>query len=342
MYKLLDWIDEDSLEDELSFNECAVEYLENHNHLIYDSYLFENINAIHIIEKRIIYYDGIDKDGCICDSVFLNSNMNAINYLRNNPQYIKGEQLFCYEYGIEFVDDLIKNNELHKIDWCALSSNPAAMHILNDPAYFEYIDWCEILYNENAVEIVKNNLDMVDEYWDIICKEPHLTSIVEENMDNVDWNYLSYNYNATHILEKNMDRINWMCLSKNHNAIHILENNLDKIHVESLIRNKNGFTLLLRIRHVFNERIDDYALRDYHENIVFDYFDYCETMNIKFNLPKLLSLYAYTAKHLEYLKNNQNDIDYFALSQNPNIFEYDYKRMRETRQSLLWYNDIKK
>jgi hypothetical protein len=42
---------------------------------------------------------------------------------------------------------------------------------------------------------------------------------------------------------------------------------------------------------------------------------------------------------MEFLKHNHY---YPYLSMNRNIFEYDYKRMRETRQSLLWYNDIKK
>jgi len=42
---------------------------------------------------------------------------------------------------------------------------------------------------------------------------------------------------------------------------------------------------------------------------------------------------------MEILQHNNY---YSLLSANPNIFEYDYKRMRETRQSLLWYNDIKK
>jgi len=91
--------------------------------------------------------------------------------------------------------------------------------------------------------------------------------------------------------------------------------------------------LLLRIQHIFDE--DNL----YDNNIVFKYFDYCEKNNISFNLIKSLSECGYTEKHMDFLKNNDG---YKYLSANPNIFEYDYKRMRETRQSLLWYNDIKK
>jgi len=300
MYKLRDWVDETKLTKSLSSNERAVEYLENHELLIDNIFIVENENAIHIIEKRI-QYDKYKR---------INYNKNAVNFLRNNRQYIDYAILCGVEHGIEFVDELIKNNELDKINWRSLSRNPAAMHILNDPKYYKYIDWFGILYNENAVEFVKNNIQ-VYKYWRRIMVHPHLIDIIEQNIDKIDCYYLSSNYNAIHILEKNMDKIN----------------------MNDLRWNKNGFNLLLRLNHIFNDI--DY----YHENIIFDYFDYCEKNNIQFNLIQKLSLYGYTEKHMDFLKHINN---YECLSMNPNIFEYDYKRMRETRQSLLWYNDIKK
>jgi len=301
MYKLRDWVDEDELCETLSMNERAVEYLENHERLIDIFLIFQNEQAIYIIEKRIQY----DEYGDV------NFNKNAVNFLRNNRQYIHYDILCKYEYGIEFVDELIKHNQLEKINWYHLSMNPAAMHILNNPKYYKYIDWCHIIYNKNAVELVKNNLHMVEKYLDVIFYQPHLMDIIEQNMDKIDWCMLSRNYNAIHILEKNLDRVN----------------------IRELCKNKNGFQLLLQLNHVFN---DDYI---YHKNIVFEYFDYCEKNNIQFNFIKNLSEYGYTEKHMDFLKHNYN---YHNLSKNPNIFEYDYKRMRETRQSLLWYNDIKK
>jgi len=323
MYKLRDWVDETQLCETLSDNERAVEYLENHEHLIVENNIFKNENAIHIIEKRI------QKDFYR----LINYNKNAVNFLRNNPQYIKYDIICLYAHGIEFVDELIKNNELDKIHWGTLSGNPAAMHILNDPKYYEYIQWQTIVGNKNAVELVKNNLHMVEKYWFDICTQPHLMDIIEQNMDKVDWDGLSQNYNAIHILEKNLDKIYWNKLSENYNAIHILEQNIDKISVERLCWNKNGFQLLLRLNHAFR---DDCI---YNIHIVFNYFDYCEKNNIPFNLISYLSKYGYTEKHMEFLKHNNNHV---YLSKNPNIFEYDYKRMRETRQALLWYNDIKK
>jgi len=302
MYKLRDWVDETKLDSNLSLNERAVEYLENNEHLIDDECIFINENAIHIIEKRIQY----DVNGLV------NYNKNAVNFLRNNRKYIDYEVLCGEEHGIEFVDELIKNDELiNKLDLRLLSRNLAAMHILNDPKYYQYIVWREILYNKNAVDLVKNNLHMVDEYWNIICLQPHLVDIIEQNMD----------------------KIAWGCLSRNNNAIHILEKNIEKINVKILCCNKNGFKLLVLLQHEFNNN------KDYDKNIVYEYFDYCEKNNIQFNLIKMLSKHGYTEKHMDFLKHNHN---YWYLSSNENIFEYDYKRMRETRQSLLWYNDIKK
>jgi hypothetical protein len=301
MYKLRDWVDETQLTKDLSYNERAVEYLENHEHLIDKHWIFENVNAMDIIEKRIQY----NKYGVI------NRNKCAVNFLRNNRQYIDYNILCRYEHGIEFVDELIKNNELDKIPWYELSRNPAAMHILNDPKYYKNINWVGLLYNDNALELVKNNLHMFENNWGMLSGHAGLIDIIEQNMDKIDWYYLSSNYNAIHILEKN----------------------LDKINIRTLCHNKNGFQLLLQLDHEFKNNIN------YDKNIVFEYFDYCVKNNIPYNCIYLLSKYGYTEKHMEFLKHNY---DYYWLSMNPNIFEYDYKRMRETRQSLLWYNDIKK
>jgi len=53
MYKLRDWVDETRLTNNLSYNERAIEYLENNMHLIDNYCILNNENAIHIIEKRI-------------------------------------------------------------------------------------------------------------------------------------------------------------------------------------------------------------------------------------------------------------------------------------------------
>jgi len=240
MYKLRDWVDETRLTISLSCNDRAVEYLENHEHLIDNYHIFKNENAIHIIEKRMKYEY----------SYMMNYNANAVNFLRNNPQYINYEMLCEVEHGIKIIDEIIKNNKIRTIelDWDRLSENCYAMHILTNPKYFQFINWCHILYNKNAAELVKNNLHEVSSKWYTICEQPHLIDLIEQNMD----------------------KINWQALSHNYNAIHILEKNINKIHVDGLCFNKNGFNLLLKLHHNFNNN------KWYDKNIVFEYFDYCE------------------------------------------------------------------
>jgi hypothetical protein len=304
IYKLRSWVDEDVLVSDLSLNVNAVDYLKNHEHLI-NYYIYNNENAIELITKRF----------ALKKTKRINYNKNAVNLLRNNPEFIDYSILCGQEHGIEFVDKLIENNELDKINWSGLSKNPAAMHILNDPKYYEYINWYGIIHNPNAVELLKNNLHMVDKYWYHICLQPHLIDIIKENMDKVNWMALSSNCNAIDILEKNMDKVHWECLAGNENAISILENNMQNIDISCLCNNKNGFRLLLRLGCRFNESMY------YHENIIYEYFKYCEEQGL--------------------LSNICNTVNPEDLSKNAYIFEYDYNKMSETRRSLPWYNHIK-
>jgi len=234
-------------------------------------------------------------------------------------KYFKDKQknldnLKVYENGVKCIEELIKSEDYYKINWVLLSLNPQAMHILNNPKCYMYIYWRHIINNPEACELLQNNLDKVERYWYDISKKPYLIDIIE----------------------KNIDKIDWIGLSENYNAIHILEKNIDKVNINKLRYNKNGFTLLLSMGEIFDDE------HEYTSQIVYDYFDYCEKNNITFNLTKLLSEYGYTHNHLEFLQNNHGHINYQYLSLNPNIFEYDYKNMCITRQSMSWYNDIKK
>jgi hypothetical protein len=237
--------------------------------------LSENPAAMHILNDPK-YYEYIHWYKILC-------NKNAAELVKNNLHMVeKHWDVICGQpHLIEIVNDNIEKCK-NKINWYTLSRNPAAMHILNDPKYYEYIDWYTILYNENAAELVKNNLHMVDKYWYDICLQPHLIGIIEENMD----------------------KINWAGLSKNYEAIHILEQNIDKINVDNVRYNKNGFQLLLQLNHEFNKVYDNHEIyHAYHKNIVLEYFDYCEKNNIQFTLIHQLAGYGYTEKHINFVIN---------------------------------------
>jgi hypothetical protein len=301
-YKLRSWIDETKLTYFLSCNENAVEYLKNNPGLINDHLIFRNANAMDIIEERIEY----DIENSI------NYNKNAVTYLRNNRKYVRYDILCNYDYGIEFMEELIQKNNLCAIKWAKLSMNPAAMYIFENKRFYKYIHWRHIIYNVNCENMLKYNLDKVNNYWYDICAQPHLINLIMDNMD----------------------KINWWGLSMNYNAIHILKNNLDKVDIPRLQLNKHGFEILLKLNHVFD--FDNY----YHENIMLDYFDYCDNNGIHVHFINKMALHACTEKHFDYLQKNRDIINYSLLSQNPNIFVYDYEKMKNIRTMLPWYNHI--
>ena len=76
-----------------------------------------------------------------------------------------------------------------KIDWSHLSSNPAAIHLLEANQY--KIDW----------------------FW--LSQNPAAIHLLETNQDKINWCLLSQNPAAIHLLEANQDKINWYWLSRN-------------------------------------------------------------------------------------------------------------------------------
>ena len=113
-----------------------------------------------------------------------------------------------------------------KINWCWLSKNPNAIHLLENN--LNKVDWDILSSNSNAIHILENNLNKVD--WDILSSNPNAIHLLENNLNKVDWDALSSNPNAIHILENNLDKVDWDLLCYNPNAIHLLKNNQDKIN----------------------------------------------------------------------------------------------------------------
>jgi hypothetical protein len=302
MYKLRDWIDKDKLTNRLSCNVNAVDFLENNMHLVDAYYIYFNINAITILEKKI---------GCDNYSL-INYNEEMITFLRNNTKFIN-YYVLCYNCkAIDFVNNVLDDNKWYLLNWTALSRNPAAIDILNNPKYYDKINWNEIIENPNACELLKKNIDKIDNLWITISSKPYLIDLIENNLSKIDWSMLS----------------------RNCNAIHILENHMDKINIHYLYHNANGFELLLKLHHVFDPE------RNYHKNIILQYFDYCLKNDIPFNHLDGITEHGYSEIHFNYLYKNKHVLNYNILSLNPNIFIYDYVGMRKKRQSLSWYNDL--
>ena len=94
-------------------------------------------------------------------------------------------------------------------------------------------------------------------------------------------------------------KLKWMGLSRNINASHMLENNLDKVSWYELSKNPAAIHLL--------------------EN----------------NLDKVLqSTLSLNSAAIHILKNNLDKVNWEWLSTNPNIFTYDYSKLKESKKDL--------
>ena len=102
------------------------------------------------------------------------------------------------------------SNNLDKVNWCNLSSNPSAINILLNN--FDHIETDSLIYNENAMDILC--FFIID--WDVLSINSDYIELLEENIDKLNWSLLYENPNVIKILEKNQDKINWYRLSSNH------------------------------------------------------------------------------------------------------------------------------
>ena len=156
------------------------------------------------------------------------------------------------------------------------------------------ICWFDLFENPYAYD---------DEYnvnWSNICKNTNtkiikvLEKIIDTNFDKIDWVILSANPSAISILEKYPDMINWTALSRNKNAMHLLEQNLEKIDWDYLCTNPSAISLLEK------------------------------------NMDKINWTYlSINPNAIHLLEKNIDKIDWRIISLNPQIYNYDYKSLKE-------------
>ena len=75
------------------------------------------------------------------------------------------------------------------------------------------INWSELSSNPNAIHLLENNMDKIK--WRALSENQNSIHLLENNMDKINWHRLSANPNAIHLLEKNIDKIDWIVLSTN-------------------------------------------------------------------------------------------------------------------------------
>jgi hypothetical protein len=187
----------------------------------------------------------------------LNKCKEAIQYLRENPQYICWDILSMNPFAIdlllenqdkiwwtsfcknpEAIDIILKNPE--NIDWSYLSTNPEAIDILTkNPDKINYLYLSE---NPNALHLIIEHLETAfivksafEENILLKLKSEYICSLcVNENKELIEYIYLNYK-----------DYICWKTLSRNPAAIDILLENMDKIDYKYLSANPKATKIMM-------------------------------------------------------------------------------------------------
>ena len=193
--------------------------------------------------------------------------------------------------------------DINKLDWYRLSEslNPNVISLLEK--YPEKIYWFKLSQNPNAIALLEKYPEKI--HWGYLSQNtnPNAMHLLEKNLDKLDtycWEMLSKNLNATALLEKNLDKLDrtcWSWLSENPNAMHILEKNPHKIDWFHLSKNSNPYAISL----------------------------------LEKNPDKISCFWlSKNPNAMHILEKNQHKLDrssWSSISDNPSMFEIDYKTM---------------
>lgn len=218
------------------------------------------------------------------------------------------------------------------IDYSMLSSNPAAIHMLE--AEPELIDWDQLCFNPMAgALIIKYQYMIRDDNWWALSANPSVVELLKEYPDKICWNNLALNTNpkAVTLIESYIGwdpnlkkashpyRIDWFHLSSNPNAAHLLQAYTNMIDYYRLATNPNEHAIKL-LKQYINERngISINILRALSLNP--KAIDMIERfMNLMDETCWANLSYNEMAIHI--LETNQDKIDWKALSTNPAAIE---------------------
>ena len=224
----------------LSRNEAAVDILRYHpdsivmHELVYNTnplvfnvfdtlitYFCKNIRTCDIWQMSSLCAEFLKRHPDLIQPSF-SRNTAAVDFLRENPQYIDWPRLSGNSAAI---DILMANPD--KIDFRGLSLNPAAVDILaNYPEMLnrmDVYDWYFLNYNTNPdiINFLEANPDKIN--WRILCRhQPDAVQRLRKNMERIDWHELHYNYAATDFILEHPDKIEWNLLVQHPNIFRAM------------------------------------------------------------------------------------------------------------------------
>jgi hypothetical protein len=230
------------------------------------------------------------------DKYSISANPVLIDLIKTYPEIINwdGLSLNSHPYAIELIEKKLEDPQIdrdmsRKISWYSLSTNRSAIHILK--ANPDKIEWGALSCNPNAIELLK---ERIMENLDIDNMD---VDDIDINLINkqIWWSYLSDNDAAIELLLMKPDKIVWVALNNNKNAIDLLEANPDKINWTNISNNSGA-------GHLIEQNLDKINWK------------------LLTNNPCAIDL----------VKANQDKVEeWYYLSQNPNIFTYNYELLTE-------------
>ena len=246
--------------------------------------------------------------------------------------------------NIEYMYKLRDWIPLNKLSWSGLSKNPRAIYMLEMNK--ENIDWRSFSLNPNAMYLLYNKKKKIN--WENLSENPGAILFLKKNLNKVSWYNLSANptKEAIEILMENMDKIQWTSLSKNSvdEAIDLLKEYPHKICWDELSRNPNKKACKLLLKNMekinwwlFSLNSSEWSvkiLEKYPHRIYMNYFAINPFGIHLLNFSYYAEIYDFLSENpceeaIQILQRNQNKIDWYRFSSNPEIFVYDYERMKK-------------
>jgi hypothetical protein len=224
------------------------------------------------------------------------------------------------------------------IAWHILSENPNAIDFLSLPENKKHIFYhylaCNKSSNPKLIELLKTELKANPDIrrqinWEELSKNPYAIEILTspENYDYIKWKSLSSNTSAAAIKfllsDKNIDFIKWLEFSRNpcDDAITFLKDNPDYIDWEGLSANTNPIAILLLKKKIKEENMLSPIEYANLKNKV-----YWRALSAN---PKAIPFIIKKIKEGIRL----DDIDWNALSENPEIF-YPFKKNIQSKSKM--------
>ena len=193
----------------LSKNPNAIHILELNQSCIKWKYLSENPNGIHLLisNRDKINYKYLSRNPKVLDILtILNLSLDNIDWKEfvSNPaitQILTEHNLPLYKHKIETGTE----EEIEK-NWFNLSSNPAAIKLLESSAYIKYVHRKGIILNPAAINLLMSNQSIFDEQYLSYNPSAFCLFSSETHKRHIIWKILARNPSALSLVQKNMNK----------------------------------------------------------------------------------------------------------------------------------------